>query len=254
MSGSEAAWHSSDDAERADDDRRPVVLGYASVCSERGERANSELQRQVDEIGQECDRCRLRLLEVVRERERPHERPLDRSGLGYALGRIAAGTASGLVVLDLHHVSQSLAELGRVLDWLCYRGSRFIAVAPGLDTSEDAGSLVIRTIIEVSRWERQRLVERTRIGMRSARRKGPASVADYPQLTVRIAAMRAEGMTLQGIADQLNAERIPTVRGGAKWRPSSVQAAAGYQRPPAGYALDVRPREPKYPHAEPKDV
>jgi hypothetical protein len=29
----------------------------------------------------------------------------------------------------------------------------------------------------------------------------------------------------------LNAEGVPTQRGGAKWRPSSVQSAAGYKRP-----------------------
>jgi hypothetical protein len=38
-------------------------------------------------------------------------------------------------------------------------------------------------------------------------------------------------MTLQAIADELNDEGIPTVRGGAKWRPSSVQTALGYKRP-----------------------
>jgi hypothetical protein len=38
-------------------------------------------------------------------------------------------------------------------------------------------------------------------------------------------------MTLKAIADQLNAEGVPTLRGGAMWRPSSVQAALGYQRP-----------------------
>jgi recombinase len=43
--------------------------------------------------------------------------------------------------------------------------------------------------------------------------------------------MREQGMTLQAIADQLNDEGIPTIRGGKKWRPSSVQAAAGYRRP-----------------------
>ncbi|MBD0282171.1 MAG: recombinase family protein [Thermoleophilaceae bacterium] len=43
--------------------------------------------------------------------------------------------------------------------------------------------------------------------------------------------MRAQGMTLQAIADTLNAEGVPTLRGGVEWRPSSVQAAAGYKRP-----------------------
>ena len=46
--------------------------------------------------------------------------------------------------------------------------------------------------------------------------------------------MRKSGMTLQAIADTLNAEGVPTVRGGARWRPSSVQTAAGYKRPGPG--------------------
>jgi hypothetical protein len=43
--------------------------------------------------------------------------------------------------------------------------------------------------------------------------------------------MRAENMTLRAIADQLNAEGLPTLRGGTQWRPSSIQAALGYRRP-----------------------
>jgi hypothetical protein len=39
-------------------------------------------------------------------------------------------------------------------------------------------------------------------------------------------------MTLQAIVDDLNAAAVPTVRGGALWRPSSIQAAVGYRRRP----------------------
>jgi hypothetical protein len=39
-----------------------------------------------------------------------------------------------------------------------------------------------------------------------------------------------ETMTLQQIADALNAEGVPTIRGGKLWRPSSVESAAGYKR------------------------
>ncbi len=124
-----------------------------------------------------------------------------------------------------------------MLEWLAHRKARLVVARPGFDTEEEPGRLAVRTIIEVSRWERERLAERTRNGMRAARRKGPASVADHPELSERIAIMRAAGMTLQAIADRLNADRIPTVRGGAKWRPSSVQAAAGYHRPPGSYTL-----------------
>ena len=45
--------------------------------------------------------------------------------------------------------------------------------------------------------------------------------------------MRSGGMSLQAIADALNEAGVPTLRGGARWRPSSVQAATGYKRPAA---------------------
>ena len=216
---------------------RTRVLGYASVQEEHDERSHMELRRQAAQIAAECERRGLHLLEVVREHERQHQRPLERPGLGYALERIATGEASGIVVVELSRVTHSASELGRVLEWLARRDARFVAVGPGLDTEEEAGRLALRAVIEVSRWERERLAERTRNGMRAARRKGPASVADHPELSERIAGMRGAGMTLQAIADQLNADGIPTVRGGAKWRPSSVQAAAGYHRPPGTYTL-----------------
>jgi DNA invertase Pin-like site-specific DNA recombinase len=212
------------------------VLGYASADQEHGERLRSDLRLQAVDIAAESERRGLHLLAIVRERERQPLRPLDRPGLGYALGKIAAGEAGGLVVASLSRVTQSVPELGRVMEWLATRDARFVAIAEGLDTHEEPGRLAVRTIIEVSRWERQRLVERTRNGMRAARRNGPGSVADHPELRDRIAGMRAGGMTLQAIADQLNADGIPTVRGGARWRPSSVQAAVGYKRPRASYA------------------
>ena len=64
--------------------------------------------------------------------------------------------------------------------------------------------------------------------------RGGGSVKDQPALQQRIADMRKSGMTLQAIADTLNGEGVPTVRGGARWRPSSVQTAAGYKRPGNG--------------------
>ena len=60
---------------------------------------------------------------------------------------------------------------------------------------------------------------------------GRPALKDRPELMERIVAMRSANMTLWQIADQLNAEGIPTLRGGTQWRPSSIQAALGYKRP-----------------------
>jgi DNA invertase Pin-like site-specific DNA recombinase len=217
------------------------VVGYASIPGGGGPRANGDLRSQTASIVSACARRGLSLVEVVREREPTRGHALDRPGLGYALELISAGEAEGLVVTDLSRLTRSVPELGRVLEWLSGTDARLVAATPGLDTGDDGGRLTARMIIELSHWERERLIERTRKGMQEARRKGPPSVADYPELKERIAAMRAEGMTLQAIADRLNAEGVPTVRGGAEWRPSSVQAAAGYRRPVA-VATFGRPR------------
>ena len=212
------------------------MLGYAIVPAPRGSVDRGELGAQAKEIAGECGRRGLELLELVREREPRNGKGLERPGLGYALERISAGEARGLVVSELSRLSRSATELGEILEWFTRSEARLVAVAQGLDTDERHGRLAARTLIEVSGWERERLRERTHNGLQAARqngrRAGRRAVADDPELRERIARMRAQGMTLQAIADRLNEEGVPTVRGGAKWRPSSVQAAAGYKRRP----------------------
>lgn len=61
---------------------------------------------------------------------------------------------------------------------------------------------------------------------------GRPAVGDRPELGNRIRGMREDGMTLQAICDQLNAEGVPTARGASVWRPSSVQSILGYERRP----------------------
>jgi DNA invertase Pin-like site-specific DNA recombinase len=161
---------------------------------------------------------------------------LDRPGLTYALERVTKGEASCLVVSQLRRLSPSAADLGRILESIARNGGRLVALDVDVDTAVPAGRKAANVLISVGAWERERVGQRTRKGLEAARAKGhrigrPA-VYDVPELKERIAAMRASGLTLQAIADRLNAEGIPTLRGGEKWRPSSVQAAVGYRRPP----------------------
>ncbi|MGH3035449.1 MAG: recombinase family protein, partial [Gaiellaceae bacterium] len=45
-----------------------------------------------------------------------------------------------------------------------------------------------------------------------------------PPTVDKIRQLRAQGMSLQAIADELNQLRYQTARGGSKWRPSSVRS------------------------------
>jgi DNA invertase Pin-like site-specific DNA recombinase len=207
------------------------AIGYAS-CALPGAAAAVELKQQAELITRECKHRGLELLEVVGERSPATGKT--RPGLAYALDRISSGEADGLVVVELSRLTQSVGELGRIIEWLLRLNVRLIASVDALDTNTDGGRLAAGLLSAVSGWERNRISERTRHGLQVARMNGRSigrpAVADDPDLSQRIAQMRAQGMTLQAIADQLNDEGVPTVRGGAKWRHSSVQAAAGYRR------------------------
>jgi DNA invertase Pin-like site-specific DNA recombinase len=210
------------------------VVGYASVSGPGGA-GSLELKQQAEQIESECERRGLVLLEVVGEREPTNGgKAPDRPGLAYALERISAREAKGLVVSELSRLTHSAADLGTIIEWLSRSDARLVAAANSLDTDDHEGRLAAELLIEISSWERDRISERTRSGLQAARLSGRltgrAAVTDDPDLSERITKMRAGGMTLQAIADQLNKEGVPTVRGGTKWRHSSVQAAAGYRR------------------------
>lgn len=210
------------------------VYGYASLSGSEGDIINEELHEQAEVIAAECDRLDIGLLQIVSERERSKRQGLRRPGLEYALTRISAGEADGLVVCDLFRLTRSPADLGAILEWFVDREIRFVSVAEEIDTAERAGLVAARALIEFFNLERKRRAARTRWGLQVARWNGrpprrPA-VADDPDLRARIDRMREQRMSLQAIADKLNADGVPTVRGGAKWRPSSLQTATGYRR------------------------
>ena len=147
-----------------------------------------------------------------------------RTGLAGALELIAGGVAGALVVERLQDAVSSLGELVALLDWLDRAGADLIAADVGFDSGDASARGTIALLREVERWDRD--------GHPRARPRGrPGLSSADPELVLRMALMRDRGLSLQAIAAALNAESVPTPRGGAEWRPSSVQAALGYRRP-----------------------
>lgn len=213
------------------------MLGYVPISVAQRNRNGNGVSEQLRIIASECEWRGLTLLEVVHDWEL-HDEGLERPGLESALKRISEGEARGLVVSELSRLSRSVGQLGVIIEWFTRSNARLIAVAEQVDTYESGGWLASRALIEVSRWEREPHIERTEGGHQASSTKRRRAVADDPRLVRRIKQMRSEKMSLQAIADRLNADGVPTVRGGVKWRPSSVHAAVGYKRPPR------RPTEP----------
>jgi hypothetical protein len=162
----------------------------------------------------------LVLRTVVHDVEPPAGEEDGCPALRWALERIGSGDAQVLVVLELAHLGRSLTHLSTLLRWFSVEERALVAIDLGLDTSTDAGRLAAAAVEGVAG-----------IAPRRPAPQGRGAVADRPDLQQRILVMYERGMSLQAIADRLNAEGVPTVRGGALWRPSSVQRAVGYRRP-----------------------
>ena len=190
-----------------------------------------ELKHQAAAIEAFCAREGWELVMLVRDIQPETGRALNRPALSYAIERLGRGDASALVVAELGRLCGSVAQLHEILDALLGADARLVSLEPEMDTGTEFGRAAARIVSAVSEWERSRRAERTRKGLAAARAQGAVRSAIKPKLKRRIVRMRAAGLTLQAIADELNEEGIPTARGGAKWRPSSVQAALGYKRP-----------------------
>jgi DNA invertase Pin-like site-specific DNA recombinase len=207
------------------DARREAVVGYVREVAVGD---GLDIRRQAAVITRLCQRLDWELVSLILEGGPAKGRALSRPALGGALERLAAGELTCLVVTDLRTLYRSVGELGGVLEAIDRAGARLVSLAPPLDTGTPTGRAGARVLGAVSEWERMRSTERTRRGLAAARVLQPSI---EPELKQRILSMRNAGMTLQAIADELNAAGIPTVRGGSMWRPSSVQAATGYKRP-----------------------
>jgi hypothetical protein len=178
----------------------------------------------------------LDVLEVLGDDGEP-----ERTGLARALERIAAGEAQTLLVERLRDAASSLGELVRLLAWLEQARGTLVAQDLGFDSGAEGTRATVALLREVERWDREPHPARRPRG-----RPGLSSAS--PELAERVAALREQGLSLQAIAATLNAEGVPTPRGGAQWRASSVQAALGYRRPrPPAPGLPPSP-PPRGPH------
>lgn len=223
-------------------DRRARMLLYVRVSTDE---QHNGIPAQTAELRRAAKFQDWQVLEVVADKG-ASGKDLNRPGLRRALELIAAGGADGLAVSKLDRLSRSVVDAGAIAEWFEAAGARLVALDLNVDTSTPTGRMMLNLMATLGQWERETIGQRTRDGLAAVRARGKPTgrpaVADHPELCARIRELRGEGgWTLQAIADQLNAEQVPTLRGGKLWRVSSVESAAGYKRRRSGHAAPDLP-------------
>lgn len=201
-----------------------VVVAYRRVSTDEQAASGAGLDAQATAIAAEVERRGWTLLRTYTDAGLSGKTMTGRPALQEALAAVENGEAGTLVVAKLDRLSRSLLDFAALMARAQERGYNVVALDLGIDLSTPAGEFLASVMASAAQWERRIISQRTKDAMAAKRasgtRFGPPVRLDR-DVVDRIIAERAEGRTLQAIADRLNAEGIATATG-REWRRSTI--------------------------------
>ena len=144
-----------------------------------------------------------------------------------ALEAVCGGKAGGLLVAKMDRLSRSVVDGAGLMERAAREGWALHFADLDIDTGTPAGEMAANIIISGSQYERRLISQRTRDALAAKRARGErlgAAPALPLEVTRRIIAERANGLTFQAIADGLMDDGIPTARGKTRWFPATIKA------------------------------
>jgi DNA invertase Pin-like site-specific DNA recombinase len=214
----------------------PKAIGYPRVSTEEQSQTGVSLGVQEQKIRAFCELYSITLVDVVSD---PGEsgKTLDRPGIKSVLERLDAGEADGIVVAKLDRLSRSVGDWDSLIaNYFGEKaGFQLWSVGECIDTRTAGGRLVLNVLMSVAQWERETISERVTAALayKKSRNERISGRVDYgfelapdgvhlvpcsaeQTVLAMIRTMRADGMTLQGIAAELNTRGIHR-RSGGQW-------------------------------------
>ena len=216
------------------------ALGYARVSTDEQAREGVSLESQVARIRAYAQAKELELTDVLTD-DGISGKTLERPALQELVRRCERGEVGHVVVVKLDRLTRRTRDLLALVDDLFLaRQIELHSVSESLDTSTPHGRFVLTLFGGLAQMERELIGERTRIAMAYKReQRQPTSHAPLgfqanssrermepvpAELAIvrRILEAWRRGGSYLGIAAQLNAEGIPTKRGG-RWHAATVR-------------------------------
>lgn len=205
---------------------QPLALAYVRVSTGRQAKTGYSLESQPSILIKAAKQNGYRV-EVITETG--SGRNSSRPALNNALNRLASGEAQALYALDIDRLARStqhlleIATLSRKQKW------RLVVTSADVDTNSPAGEMFFTMAAAFAQYE-SRMISQRVLRQHEARRdrgviwgmtEGPKSPLPT-ELIDRIVALRHDGCSLPGIAKTLEAEGVPTARGG-KWAAGTIR-------------------------------
>lgn len=203
------------------------VLGYVRVSTDEQTRSGAGLIAQRDAIAQACKARGYRLLDII-EDAGVSGKSLKRPGIKRALVELDDGRADALMVAKLDRLSRSTLDFAGLLERARQTGWTIVALDNGgSDMTTPQGEAMAGMSAVFAQLERRLISQRTKEGMAAKRAQGvrfgrARTLSD--DVVGRIVSERSEGRTLRAIADGLNADGVPTARGGVAWQSATIFA------------------------------
>lgn len=203
------------------------VVGYVRVSTEEQADTGLGLGAQRAAIVEEARRRGWDLVAIHEDAGATGKSMDNRPALAEALEAVQSGDVEALVVAKLDRLSRSLLDFASLMEQSHRQGWALIALDLGVDTTTPAGEMIANVMATFAQFERRLIGERTKGALAVRKAQGvklgrPRTMPD--EIVERIRRQKGEGLSLVAIARGLDADGIPTARGGARWYASTVKA------------------------------
>jgi len=216
------------------------AIGYVRVSTQEQATHGYSLDAQIDKIKAYASLYDIDLIDIVIDGG-VSAKSLNREGLQNVLQMLDSGKADAVIIFKLDRLTRSVTDWNTLIaDY--FTKHALLSVSDQIDTRTAAGRLCLNVLMSVAQWEREAIGERTSTALRQKQSQGqhvgsPAygyemldkqlvKVASEYEAIALVKEMKANGCTLQQIADELNAQNIKTKRGGY-WYPTTVKNILG---------------------------
>jgi len=221
------------------------VIGYARVSTEDQAREGVSIESQIEKITAYCVAKDWDLINVYVD-EGVSAQTLNRPGIQEIITSFSSKSKSNhasidaIIVYKLDRLTRSVVDLNRLLDLFDKHDVALVSLVESLDATSASGRLMLNLLASVSQWEREIIGERTRDVM--AYLKANSKIYSRPvfgysfdegnnqliedeqeqHVIATIQQLRRNGLSYRAIVRKLNADGIPTKRGG-RWQMNTVR-------------------------------